>query len=106
MVFAQQDDTQHAEQYFDAALRLRPEYPEALNNLGVLYLRTKRIDSGVKAFETCIRVASSFDQAYINLAKVYALKGQVEQAAAVLHQLLEQHPDHAMARKLLTELGR
>ncbi len=106
MIFAQQDNTQHAEPYFDAALRLRPDYPEALNNLGILYLRTKRIDSAVKAFETCIRVAPAFDQAYINLAKVYALEGQVDQAAATLHQLLERHPDHALARKLLAELGR
>jgi len=106
MTFAQQDDTRRAEQYFHAALRLRPEYAEALNNLGVLYVRTKRIDSGVKAFETCIRVAPGFDQAYLNLARVYALEGQVDQAAATLRRLLQQHPDHALAQKLLAELGR
>ena len=106
LTFAQQDDTPHAEQYFDAALRLRPEYPEALNNLGVLYLNTNRTDLGVKAFETCIRVAPDFDQAYINLAKVYAQQGQVDRATDTLHQLLQQHPDHALARRMLKELGR
>jgi len=106
LTFAQQDDTQQAEQHFVAALRLRPEYPEALNNLGVLYLNTNRADLGAKAFETCIRVAPTFDQAYINLAKVYAQQGQMDRAADTLHQLLKQHPDHALAKRLLDEIGR
>ena len=106
LTFAQQGDTQRAELYFSAALRLRPAYPEALNNLGVLYLNTNRADLGVKAFENCIRVAPAFDQAYINLAKVYAQRGDVDHAATVLHQLLLQHPDHALAKRMLEESGR
>ncbi|HKS95663.1 MAG TPA: tetratricopeptide repeat protein, partial [Terriglobia bacterium] len=106
MVFAQQDDTSRAERYLNAAVKLRPDYPEALNNLGILYLRTKRVDLGVKSFETCIRVAPGFDQAYINLAKVYALEDHKQQAADVLHQLLKQHPDHALAQQMLSELSR
>ncbi len=106
LTFAQQDDTARAEHYFNAALRLRPEYPEALNNLGVLYLNTNRVDLGVRSFENCIRVAPGFDQAYINLAKVYAQRGQVDKAAEILHQLLEHHPDHALALKMLEQLGR
>jgi len=106
MVYAQQDDTPLAEQYLDAAVKLRPDYPEALNNLGILYLRTKRVDLGVKSFETCIRVAPDFDQAYINLAKVYALEDHKQEAGDVLRQLLKQHPDHALAQQMLSELSR
>ncbi len=105
MTFAQQDDTARAETYFHAALKARPDYPEALNNLGVLYLRTHRVEEGVQAFQTCVRVAPGFDQAYINLAKVYALQGRRNEAAATLHQLLQQHPDHELAKQLLAELG-
>jgi Flp pilus assembly protein TadD len=36
MVYAQTDDTERAYQYLQNALKLRPDYPEALNNLGVL----------------------------------------------------------------------
>ena len=40
MVFAQNDDTARAFDSLQKALKLRPVYPEALNNLGILYLRT------------------------------------------------------------------
>ena len=75
MVFAQLDDSDRAYEYLQKALKLRPGYPEALNNLGVLYLRTQRRDQAVASFEECIRVAPEFDQAYLNLARVYALEG-------------------------------
>jgi Flp pilus assembly protein TadD len=106
LTFAQQGNAQQAEQYFNAALKLRPDYPEALNNLGILYLNTNRIDLGVKSFEACIRLAPGFDQAYINLAKVYAQHGNLDRAGATLHQLLQQHPDHALAKRMLEEIGR
>ena len=61
-----------AYEYLRRALQARPGYPEALNNLGVLYLRTGRRDEAVASFEECIRVAPAFDQSYLNLARVYA----------------------------------
>jgi Flp pilus assembly protein TadD len=77
-----------------------------LNNLGVLYLRTRRRDEAVASFEECIRVAPGFDQAYLNLARVYSLEGAPDKAGAVLLELLKQHPDHAQGQKMLEELGR
>ena len=69
MVFAQADDTARAYDYLQRALKARPVFPEALNNLGILYLRTQRRDEAVASFETCIRVAPGFDQSYLNLAR-------------------------------------
>ena len=62
MVYAQTDDTERAYQYLQKALTLRPAYPEALNNLGVLYLRTRRRNDAVSKFEECIRIAPGFDE--------------------------------------------
>jgi tetratricopeptide (TPR) repeat protein len=86
-------------------LKLRPEYPEALNNLGILYLRTQRPELAVAAFEECIRVSPGFDQSYLNLARVYAVEGQPAQAREILQALLKQHPEHTLAKKALAELG-
>ena len=55
MVFAQLNDNDQAYEYLRRALQARPGYPEALNNLGVLYLRTGRRDEAVASFEECIR---------------------------------------------------
>jgi Flp pilus assembly protein TadD len=104
MVFAQADDTARAYDYLQRALKARPIYAEALNNLGILYLRTQQRDEAVASFETCIRVAPGFDQSYLNLARIYVLEGAPEKARAVLVALLKQHPDHAQAQSMLVQL--
>jgi tetratricopeptide (TPR) repeat protein len=105
MVFAQIGDSDRAYQYLERALKFRPAYPEAWNNLGVLYLRTERRDQAVASFKECIRVAPAFDQAYLNLARVYTIEGTPDKARTVLLELLNQHPGHAQAQKMLEELS-
>ena len=104
MVFAQNDDTARAFDSLQQALKLRPVYPEALNNLGILYLRTQRRDEAVTTFEECIRVAPAFDQAYLNLARVYIIEETPDKARTVLLELLQQHPGHEQARKMMEQL--
>ena len=48
--------------------------------------------------------APSFDQSYLNLARVYSIEGAPDKARAVLLELLKQHPDHASAQKMLEQL--
>ena len=106
MVFAQPNDNDRAYDHLQRALKARPDYPEALNNLGVLYLRTGRRDEAVASFEQCIRVAPAFDQSYLNLARVYAIEGATDKARGVLQELLKQHPDHPPAQQALDQLQR
>jgi len=103
---ASKDDTARAEQYLLHALELRPVYPEALNNLGILYLRTQRRDQAVARFEESIRVAPAFDQSYLNLARVYVVEGAPIKARAVLENLLKQRPGHAEAEKMIEQLSK
>jgi tetratricopeptide (TPR) repeat protein len=72
--------------------------------LAILYLRTQRRDLAVSKFEECIRVAPAFDQAYLNLARVYAIEGTPDKARAILQDLLKQHPGHAQALAALDQL--
>jgi tetratricopeptide (TPR) repeat protein len=104
MVYAQADDSARTYEYLKMALKARPAYPEALNNLGILYLRTARRDEAVASFEECIRVAPGFDQSYLNLAKVFNLEGAPEKARALLLELLKRHPEHAQALRMLAQL--
>jgi len=91
-------------EYLQKALQLRPDYPEALNNLGVLYVRTGRRAEGVSTLQKCISVAPAFDQCYLNLARIYSLEGNPSEARAILLQLLKQRPGHAQALRALQEL--
>jgi len=70
----------------------------------VLYLVTQRESLAVQSFEKCIKLAPQFDQAYLNLARVYALEGSRDQAKSVLQDLLKQHPDHPQATQMLKQL--
>jgi Flp pilus assembly protein TadD len=105
MVLAQRGDTPQAEKFLKRALELRPAYPEALNNLGILYLRTERRDQAVASFEESIRVAPDFDQAYLNLARVHAIEDNTAKARAVLEELLKHHPNHPAAQQMLQQLS-
>ncbi len=104
MVYAQQNDTDHAYEYLQKATVLRPVYPEALNNLGILFLRTRRPADAIQSFEQCIRVAPTYDQAYLNLARVYMIEGDRDKAKNVLKELLAQRPDQAQAKQALQQL--
>jgi Flp pilus assembly protein TadD len=84
---------------------LRPGYAEALNNLGVLYLRTGRPDEAVRSFEQSIGEAPEFDQAYLNLARVHVLEGHPEKAREVLLNLLKLRPNDAQAQSALAALS-
>jgi len=59
----------------------------------------------VASFEECIRAAPAFDQAYLNLARVYVVEGTPDKARAVLLELLKQHPGHEQAQKMMEQLG-
>jgi lipoprotein NlpI len=84
---------------------LRPAYPDALNNLGVLFVREQKYPEAKEKFETCIRVAPDFDQAYLNLARLYVVLNDKGQAKEVLLALLRQQPQHKVAQQALEMLN-
>ncbi len=95
---------QRASDYLQRAVDLRPDYPEALNNLGVLFVRGQDYAKAEEQFKTCIRVAPNFDQSYLNLARLYALRSDKEQAREVLQELLHLQPQNAGAKQALEML--
>jgi len=88
----------------ETAVTLRPDYPDALNNLGVLFVRERRNSDAEERFKTCIRVAPNFDQAYLNLARLYVILEEKQKAKEVLLALLQQQPQHKVAQKELEML--
>jgi len=84
---------------------LRPDYAEALNNLGVLRVRQEQYSEAQQKFETCIKVAPKFDQAYLNLARLFVLLHDKEKARQVLRELLRQQPENKLAQQTLEMLN-
>ena len=104
MFYAQQSQMQQAGSYLQKAIDLRPNYPEALNNLGVLFVQVQDYSKAEEQFKTCIQRASQFDQSYFNLARLYALKGEKENARKTLAELLKREPDNLNAKQMLEAL--
>jgi tetratricopeptide (TPR) repeat protein len=59
----------------------------------------------VEQFKTCIRIVPSFDQSYLNLARLYALQNDREKAKEVLQELLRIQPQNSNAKEALEALA-
>ena len=104
-LYRRQGNLAEAEKLLNRALELQPDNPEVNYNLGMLYARAgatrprlpisgngrkvaprlsrcaqqsgrhicsrKELSRSAREFKTCIRVAPNFDQAYLNLARLY-----------------------------------
>jgi Flp pilus assembly protein TadD len=104
MLYARQENLAPASQYLEKAVSLRSDYADALNNLGVLFVREHRYAEAEKRFKTCIRVAQNFDQGYLNLARLYVLLKEKDKAREVLQALLKEQPQHKVAQQALEML--
>jgi Flp pilus assembly protein TadD len=87
------------------AVELRPDYAEALNNLGVLFAREEKMAQAENEFRTAIKVSPAFDQSYLNLARLYLAENDKARARKVLDDLLRLQPENNAARQAIEMLG-
>ena len=91
--------------YLQKAIELRPDYPEALNNLGVLFVREQDYAKAEEQFKSCIRVVPSFDQSYLNLARLYVMRNDKAKAKEMLQDLLRMQPENPSAKQAMDALN-
>ncbi len=66
-----------AKQLYRKALKADPNYVDALNNLGVIYIQEKNYKEAQTNFERAIRFKPGNVDPYYNLACIYALRGEI-----------------------------
>jgi tetratricopeptide (TPR) repeat protein len=80
---------------FREAVRLRPNYADALNNLGnVLYFQ-KKLDEAVACYEEVLRLAPEHAGACSNLGEVVRQQGRIKDALTYCRRAVEIRPDFA-----------
>jgi tetratricopeptide (TPR) repeat protein len=84
MRFQKRGRLQDAKRFYQEALRLDPRYVDALNNLGVIYIRDKDYTAAQRSFERATRLKPGYVDAHYNLACLHAIKGEVTQSLAHL----------------------
>jgi tetratricopeptide (TPR) repeat protein len=80
MRFHKRGRLQDAKRFYQEALRLEPSYVDALNNLGVLYIRDKDYTAARRSFEKAIQLQPGYVDSYYNLACLYAIEGDERQS--------------------------
>jgi TolA-binding protein len=67
-------------------------------------IREQRYSDAEAKFRTCIQANPNFDQAYLNLARLYVILNDKAKARETLQALLRQQPQHKMALQSLEML--
>lgn len=82
-----------AEAELRTALELNPSFPLAEYSLGIVLLRTGRLDESIAAFERCCVLTGETDFAVAGLAHVCAVAGNTERAVKLRQGLWNQSAD-------------
>src|SRR5688572_29403280 len=87
-----------AERAYREALKLRPAYAEALNNLGSLLKDTGRVAEAERALSDAVRVRPDFAEAHFNLGTLLVDLRRYSEAAGHLKSSLAANPSQANAQ--------
>ena len=68
IAYHRMDDLEAAEEHLLGALKVNPQHPIALNELGIVYRKTARFDASRRSYEAALAVYPGFHYARRNLA--------------------------------------
>jgi protein O-GlcNAc transferase len=86
------------------ALRYRPDYAKAHNNLGTALLALQEPDTAAACFRAAIRLVPEFAGAHYNLGNALAALGDIDAAIGSYETALRYKPDFDDPRSRLAEL--
>lgn len=87
---------------YERVLRIKPDFVEAMNNLGLDLKNLGRLRDALAYFEKALHLQPSFFDAKLNKATVLLALHEDQEASNLLVQLLKIAPDHPM---VLANLG-
>jgi tetratricopeptide (TPR) repeat protein len=89
-----------AKRFYHEALRIDPDHPQALNNLGVICLIEKDYTKAEKHFLRALNRNADSADVYYNLACLYALRGSRKRGLDHLQYAVQLNPEaRAWAKK-------
>lgn len=103
-LFLGRKDIPSAIAHLDAALRIEPEQPAALNTYGVALESDGKLNEALEQFRHVLRVRPDDTSARYNLANTLAAQGRLEDAAAGFRELLAGHPEDRAAHEHLAQI--
>jgi predicted TPR repeat methyltransferase len=89
----------------EQAVRIEPNYPLALNNLGVIYSEQGDLGRSGECLEKSVRLDPGNVDALYNLAGVCNALNNFDKARTILNRLVAIAPDHQAANHMLAALS-
>jgi tetratricopeptide (TPR) repeat protein len=79
---------------FEKAIRLKPDFAEAHNNLGSAYAMLRRPELAVEQFRQAIAIRPEYGKAHYNLANLHAARGELDAAIEHYERAVALMPDN------------
>jgi tetratricopeptide (TPR) repeat protein len=70
------------------ALRIKPDYADAHNNLGVAFAQQGKLDQAIASFQQAVRFNPTYTEALNNLGNALRMAGRLDEAMTSLQQAL------------------
>jgi len=94
-------------QYYQNALQINTQSPEAYFNLGYIYLSQGAYDTAKKNYESCLSLSPSFkDEVITNLGIIELKKKNTARARQLFRDALDLNPNNNIAKNYLNSLGK
>ena len=86
-------DIETARKYYQRAIKLNPEYAEAINNLGTIEYSRKSYRRAINDYKKALRIAPQSASIYSNLGTAYFARKDYKDAAAMFQHALYLDPE-------------
>jgi len=90
-----------AQEHYEQAIRIAPDYLEAHNNLGNVLLQSGKVPAAIDEFERALQINSNQAETHYNLGNALLQLGKLTNAIAEYQTALRIRPDYAEAHNNL-----
>ena len=104
-VYARQGEFLKAEYEYLTALRLHPNYADALNNLGSVYVRTGRYGEAIDIYRSALNLNPDLWQSYYNLSLLFFRLGNLEMSRKYIKEAYARAPNEPAVQCLIQLLN-
>jgi len=88
--------------YLQAALKRKPDFAAAHNNLGNVFAHQQKLIEAVASFRSAVRCSPDFAVAHSNLGTALCPLGHLDEAVASVQEAVRLSPDSVEARHKLS----
>ena len=101
---AEDGDFGRGEQLLRKALKMKPDSPYILNNLGNVYQKQSKDDEALNCYQRALKIKSDLPQAHCNIGVIYKVAGDLEGARKHFEMAEKLQPGMEKARAGLASL--